>query len=229
MPEAAGLGAFQAEQVYSPCATEHPTACYHIPPFLLLPTPLRLYSRSSYSPDTGQVLRPSATDENDLVLLEVVSFSGNVGDGGLAGRELDTAHLTHGRVGLTRLGRVDLGHDTLLLRAALEQRRLGLPGLVLAVAADDWGQLLLLEWEALPGNTMPCLSLQSSAVQGARQTAGRDKDCSAGEDTNAGSRSGRGAPRSRTRPAWRGGRGGRGGTRTRRGGRRGRGTTPRGR
>lgn len=92
-----------------------------------------------YSPDTRKILRPSATNKNDLVLLEVVSFSRNVGDGRLSGGELDTAHLTHGRVGLTRLGRVDLGHDTLLLRAALEQRRLGLLRLVLAVSADDCG------------------------------------------------------------------------------------------
>src|SRR5678815_1263584 len=74
--------------------------------------------------DAGQILHTTASDEDDRVLLEVVSFSGDVSGDFKAIGEADTRDLTKRRVGLLGSRGVHSGADPALLGIGLEGRRL---------------------------------------------------------------------------------------------------------
>src|SRR5690349_1981855 len=76
--------------------------------------------------NAGQVLHTTATDQNDRVLLEVVTNPGDVGGDLDATAQLDTRHLPQSRVRLLGRGGVDARAHATSLRAALERRSLGL-------------------------------------------------------------------------------------------------------
>ena len=69
--------------------------------------------------NTRKVLNTTTADKHHGVLLEVVTFAGDVGRYFHAVDEADTANLTKSRVRLLRGGRVDLGANAALLRAVL--------------------------------------------------------------------------------------------------------------
>src|SRR5262252_825595 len=72
----------------------------------------------------GKVAHPTAADEHDGVLLEVVPHAGDVGrDLDLAG-EPDPGHLAERRIRLLGRGRVDARTDPATLGAGLERRGL---------------------------------------------------------------------------------------------------------
>src|SRR5438046_1293776 len=88
-------------------------------------------------PHARKVLDPTATNEHDRVLLEVVPDAGNVcGDLDLAGQP-DTGDLAQRRVRLLGRGGVHACAHAAPLRAPLERRRLGLARLRLAALADQ--------------------------------------------------------------------------------------------
>ena len=74
--------------------------------------------------DTGAVLHPSAADEHDRVLLEVVALTRDVGGDGAAVGELDTRHFTDSRVWFFGLCGEDLAADALDERFGLERGHL---------------------------------------------------------------------------------------------------------
>src|SRR5688572_5343088 len=73
--------------------------------------------------DAGQVLHTTAADEHDGVLLQVVAFTGDIGDHLDPVREPHARDLAQRRVRLLRRRRVDAHADAALLRAFLESRR----------------------------------------------------------------------------------------------------------
>src|SRR5690606_2872288 len=74
-------------------------------------------------PNTGEVLHPAATHQDDAVFLEVVAFARDVcGDFHLR-RQSDTGHLTKRRVRLLGGDRVDAGTDTTALRGPRQTGR----------------------------------------------------------------------------------------------------------
>lgn len=79
---------------------------------------------------TWQILRPSTSDQNHTMLLEIVALALDVGHEGFTRRQLDPRDLSLGRVGF--LGRLDeqTGDDALLLWAGLEQGRADVCGLL---------------------------------------------------------------------------------------------------
>src|SRR6187397_2389812 len=87
--------------------------------------------------DTGKVLLPSAADEHDRVLLEVVADTRDVSRDLDAARQAHAGDLAEGGVRLLRGGRVDARADAASLGRALEGRRLGLRRLVLPALADQ--------------------------------------------------------------------------------------------
>src|SRR5262249_2636727 len=88
-------------------------------------------------PDTGEILHPAATHQDDRVLLQIVPDTGDVrGDLDLAGQP-DPGHLTQRGVRLLGRGRVHTGAHAAPLRAPLQRRRLRLARLRLAALADQ--------------------------------------------------------------------------------------------
>ena len=87
--------------------------------------------------NTRKVLYTTTADKHHGVLLEVVTFAGDVGRYFHAVDEADTANLTKSRVRLLRRGGVHTGAHATLLRVALERRRLGLGDSRLAALADQ--------------------------------------------------------------------------------------------
>src|SRR5215213_8380705 len=87
--------------------------------------------------DTGKVLHPAAADEDDRVLLEVVTDARDVGGDLDATGQAHTGDLAQGGVRLLRGGGVDAGADTASLGRTLQGRRLVLRHLVLAALADQ--------------------------------------------------------------------------------------------
>src|SRR5579875_553743 len=90
-------------------------------------------------PHAGQVLHPTAADQHDRVLLEVVPDAGDVGRHLDPAREAYPRHLAQGRVGLLGRRRVDAGAHPPALGRALEGRRLRLGALGLTSFADELG------------------------------------------------------------------------------------------
>jgi len=71
---------------------------------------------------TGKVLDPSAPDQDDGVLLEVVPLAGDVADHFETAGEADLGDLTKRRVGLLGGRGVDAGTDAAALRTVYEGR-----------------------------------------------------------------------------------------------------------
>src|SRR5436190_13713742 len=96
--------------------------------------------------DTRQVLHPTAADEHDRVLLQVVTLTRDVGGDLDAAAQAHTGDLAKGGVRLLRGGGVDAGAHTASLGRTLQGRRLVLGHLVLAALADqlvDGGHLVV--------------------------------------------------------------------------------------
>jgi hypothetical protein len=72
--------------------------------------------------NTGKVLYTTAANEHDRVLLEVVTFTGNIGGNLHTVRQAYTSNLTKGRVRLLRCRGVHANADSTLLRTGLERR-----------------------------------------------------------------------------------------------------------
>lgn len=89
-------------------------------------------------PNTRQILCPSAPNQHHAVFLQVVPLSGNIRNSRLARRELHSADLSDGRVGLLRLGRVDFGDDRFLLETVGKERRVGVCGEAFATPSEHW-------------------------------------------------------------------------------------------
>jgi len=87
--------------------------------------------------NTGKILHTTTTDEHDAVLLEVVTFTGDVADDFHAVGETNTAHLTKSGVRLLRGRRVNAHAHATLLRAGLERRAVGASFLELAAVSDE--------------------------------------------------------------------------------------------
>jgi hypothetical protein len=76
--------------------------------------------------DAGQVFDPAAPDEDDRVLLEVMSDAGDIaGDLDIIG-QTDSGHLAESGVWFFRSGGKNSRADTSFLRAILQSRRLAL-------------------------------------------------------------------------------------------------------
>jgi hypothetical protein len=76
--------------------------------------------------DSWQIRDTTTTNKDDRVLLQVMTFSWDIGIDNLVIRQLHTSDFTVGRVGLTRRLSVDTDTDTLLLKAALESWGFGI-------------------------------------------------------------------------------------------------------
>src|SRR3954465_9073446 len=87
--------------------------------------------------DTGEVLHPTAADEHDGVLLQVVTDARDVRRDLDAAGEPDAGDLAERGVRLLRRRRVDARADAAALRAPLERRGLRLAELGLASLADQ--------------------------------------------------------------------------------------------
>src|SRR5688572_13134700 len=85
----------------------------------------------------GQVLHPSAADQHDGMLLQVVPLARDVGRDLVAVREPHAGHLAKSRVGLLRRGRIDARADPSPLRTIGEGRCRGLLTDLLASLADE--------------------------------------------------------------------------------------------
>src|SRR5690349_17501163 len=72
--------------------------------------------------DSREILDPSATDQDDAVLLEVVADAGDVGGDLDAIRQANTGDLAQGRVRLLGRDGAHDGADAALLRVPLERR-----------------------------------------------------------------------------------------------------------
>src|SRR2546421_4648720 len=88
-------------------------------------------------PHTRQVLHPTAADQHDRVLLEVVPDARDVGRHLYLAGQPDARHLPQGRVRLLGRGGVHARAHAAPLRAPLERRRLRLARLRLAALADQ--------------------------------------------------------------------------------------------
>src|SRR5690606_22555778 len=102
---------------------------------------------------TRQVADTTAADQHDRVLLQIVTFAGNIGGDFLAVGEPDASHLPQSRVRLLRGHGLNLQADAPLLRTSLQQRRLAL-GLLrpprLADELIDRGHRVRLRLEGSP-------------------------------------------------------------------------------
>jgi hypothetical protein len=78
-------------------------------------------------PYTGKILRPTTSDQNYGVFLEVVAFSHNIRLDRLAIRKLHLGNFTLCGVWLLGLLYGDVGDDAFALEAPIECRRLGFP------------------------------------------------------------------------------------------------------
>lgn len=87
--------------------------------------------------DSGKIGNTTAADEDDGMLLEVVSLTGDIGVNDLVVGELDTGDLTDGRVRLTGLLGEDTDTNALLLEAGVEGGGLGVLFEGFAAAAHD--------------------------------------------------------------------------------------------
>ena len=86
---------------------------------------------------TWKVTHTTATDEHNAMLLKVVAFTGDVRRQFLAIRQANTSDLSKSRVRLLRSHGSHLQADATLLRAAFQQRCLGLLGLLGPRLADQ--------------------------------------------------------------------------------------------
>jgi hypothetical protein len=84
-----------------------------------------------------KIFYPATADENNRVLLEVVTDSRNVRRNFVTIREANTGNFTEGRVRLLWSCRVNACANSATLRAARESRRLGLALLNSALLADQ--------------------------------------------------------------------------------------------
>src|SRR6185312_5689806 len=76
----------------------------------------------------GQVAHAPAADQHHRVLLQVVTFAGDVGDHLALIGQADLGNLSQGRIRLLRRRRVDAGAHTALLRIGFHGRNLVPPG-----------------------------------------------------------------------------------------------------
>ena len=72
--------------------------------------------------DTRKILDSAATDQDHGVLLQVVTFTADVGTDFIAVGQAHAAHLTQSRVRLLGRSRVDAGADPTALRTSLQRR-----------------------------------------------------------------------------------------------------------
>lgn len=103
--------------------------------------PIRYAGRIQRSPDdmithAGQILNAAAADQHDRVLLEIMTFPGNIRCDLHAVRQSDPGDFAQGRVRFLRRHRPHLKADAPFLRAGVKSWRLGLLVLLFPALPD---------------------------------------------------------------------------------------------
>lgn len=126
-----------------PCQVVRPQACLETDFYpslhrLFLPDPpMNALHLGEDSPHTGQILCPPTSHKYHRMFLQIMALPRHIRDRRLPRRQFHSDDLSHGRIGLLRLGRVDFGDDGLFLVTFLKEGGFGESSRGFTCAAGD--------------------------------------------------------------------------------------------